>query len=44
MVANGEMLPSEGRCKGVKVNIKGIVIYVDVHVLVLVGYDMVLGI
>lgn len=43
-VANGELLPSEGRCKRVKVKIQGFMITVDVHVLVLASCEMVLDI
>lgn len=35
-VANGEVIPSEGRCSGVKIKIFS----VEVHVLVLAGCDM----
>lgn len=43
-VANGELIPSEGKCNEVRVKIQRITFRVDVHILVLVGCDMVLGI
>ncbi|KAF5481387.1 hypothetical protein F2P56_002043, partial [Juglans regia] len=42
-VASGELLSSVGRCKEVRVKIQGVIFVVDVHVLVLAGCDMVLG-
>ncbi|XP_042950090.1 uncharacterized protein LOC122282205 [Carya illinoinensis] len=43
-VANGEVIVSEGSCKGVKVVIQGTTFLLELQVLVLAGCDMVLGI
>lgn len=43
-VASGEIIPSEGKCMGVKLKIQGTIFLVDVHVVFLEGCDMVLSI
>ncbi|KAF5480102.1 hypothetical protein F2P56_000872 [Juglans regia] len=43
-VANGEMVNSEGKVKGVNVSVQGSCFLVDMYVLVLTGCDMVLGV
>ncbi|XP_042487967.1 uncharacterized protein LOC122068169 [Macadamia integrifolia] len=42
-VANGEKLPSPGRCKGVTMSLQGIPVTVDFYLLPLQGCDAVLG-
>ncbi|XP_042515336.1 uncharacterized protein LOC122089704 [Macadamia integrifolia] len=42
-VANGEKLRSSGRCKGMNMTLQGIPIVVDLYLLLLEGYDAVLG-
>ncbi|XP_042946164.1 uncharacterized protein LOC122279545 [Carya illinoinensis] len=43
-VANGELVDSEGKVKGVQVGIQGVEFLLDMYVLVLAGCDMVLGV
>ncbi|KAA8522007.1 hypothetical protein F0562_012679 [Nyssa sinensis] len=43
MVASGERLSSQGKCKGVKLLLQGIPVSADFYLLPLEGYDIVLG-
>lgn len=40
-IANGDLLPREGKSKGMKVKIQEVVFTLDIHVLILVGCDKV---
>ncbi|KAJ0047050.1 hypothetical protein Pint_04933 [Pistacia integerrima] len=42
-VANGELISSAGKCKGVWLHLQGFLIMVDFYLLSLEGYDVVLG-
>lgn len=43
-MANGEEVSSEGRCPKLKFKLQGVEFATEVHVLILVGCDMVLGV
>lgn len=43
-IANGELTPSEGQSKGIKVTIQNTCFSMNVFILILIGCDMVLGI
>lgn len=43
-VTNGELIPNEERCKGVRIKIQETIFTIEVHVLLLVGCNMVIGI